>query len=326
MSGAIKRLDDRLLPAASTWLRRVVDRAQAAVDRLPLPVRPPASAAEAVVPAAPLGERLRGLDERHARRGVLGLVAEVPQLGAVVVALLLAVSAFTVAARQSDPGDDTGPGQRSRVEEGMNPGVALVGIRPGAPVLRYLEDAQERLQELAVTPDGSLLALISFDQYVTPTEAARLVEGTKPSRAFYAAHGKGVTPGTTAYASVIDITVDLPAQLRAAATSLLAEAKSHETFAASIVVTNSEQRAQKAEQIKDAKALRAQAAALGPSCSCVFAVLVRAKARDLLALSHRPGIRVVDPAEPGAQTGLLDFFPLRPETRVLAPTAGPDSP
>lgn len=324
MSGGIKRLDDRLLPPVAGWLRRLVDAVQSGVERLPLPERPaPEPIAEEAAPAVPLTERLRGLDERHARRGVLGLVADVPQLGAVLVALLLAVSAFTVAARQPSPGDDTGSG---RVDVSVNPGVALVGIRPGTPVIGYLEDAQERLQKLAATPDASLLALISFDQYITAAEAAQLAAPTKPTRAFYAPRGTGVAPGTTAYASVVNITVDLPAQLAAAANNLLREAKAQEAFAATIAGVNDEERAQKAEQLKDAKTLRAQAKALAPGCACVFAVLVRGPARVLLELSRRPGIRVVDPAPAGAQTGLLDFFPLRPETRVLAPTAGPDAP
>ena len=324
MSDGIRRLDDRLLPGAAQWLRRVVDRAQGGLDRLPRPAPAPEPAEQA--PALPWRERLHGLDQRHARSGLLGFIADVPQVGAVLVALILAVNAFTVAARQTSSTEAPSAGQPGRVEAGADPMVSLVGIRPGAPVAAYLADAQDRLQKLAVTPDASLLALISFDQYVTADEAAQLASPTKPTRAFYAPHGKGVAPGTTAYASVVDITVDLPAQLRAAAASLLREAKAQSDFAATIPGSNAEERAQKAQQLKDAAQLRAQAAALAPGCSCVFAVLVRGPARVLLDLSRRPGIRVVDAAPPGAQTGLLDFFPLRPETRVLAPTAGPNSP
>lgn len=324
MSDGIRRLDDRLLPGAAQWLRRVVDRGQALLDRLPRPA--PSQPEQDSAPQLPIRERLHQLDQRHARTGLLGLIAEVPQVGAVLVALILAINAFTVAARQSSPSNQASPGQPGRVEAGADPVVSLVGIRPGTPVAAYLADAQSRLERLAVTPDASLLALISFDQYVTAAEAAQLAAPTKPTRAFYAPHAKGVAPGTTAYASVVDITVDLPAQLRAAAASLLREAKAQADFAATIPGVNAEERAQKAQQLKDAAQLRAQAVALAPGCACVFAVLVRGPARVLFELSRRPGIRVVDPAPPGAQTGLLDFFPLRPETRVLAPSAGPNSP
>ncbi|MDQ1689462.1 MAG: hypothetical protein QOK42_2437, partial [Frankiaceae bacterium] len=40
----------------------------------------------------------------------------------------------------------------------------------------------------------------------------------------------------------------------------------------------------------------------------------------------RPGIRLIDPAPPGAQTGLLEFRPLRPEVQGVEPTVGPGAP
>ena len=327
MSG-VRKLDDRLLPAAAGRLRQVVDRAQVLLDRLPHAQPIDEQVDGATAPAVPVTQRLRGLDDRYARTGLLGFVAEVPQLAVVLVTLLLAISAFTVAARESAPGDTraNNAGQPDRVEAGADPSLAFVGIQPGAAVGPYIADANRRLDALSVTPDASLIGLMVFSRYVTPAQAADLAAPTRPTRAYYAPRGTGVSPGETAYASVVDIRVDLPAQLKAAAGQLMERVKQNESFAKAIPGNTAEERAQKAEQLRDAATWRAEAKALLGSCACVFAVVVRGPARVLAELARRPGVRLIDPAPPGSQTGLLEFRPLRPETTAVEPTAGPNAP
>ena len=58
----------------------------------------------------------------------------------------------------------------------------------------------------------------------------------------------------------------------------------------------------------------------------VFAVVIRAKAREMVELARQPGVRLIDPAPPGSQTALLEFRPLRPEVTAVEPTVGPGAP
>ncbi|MDX6274975.1 MAG: hypothetical protein QOJ92_2185 [Frankiales bacterium] len=317
----VRQLDDRLLPRPAAWLRRAATTLQAWVDRIPRP-EPQEDLPDEV--EVPLGTRLRALDDRYARSGPLGFLAEVPQLAAVLVTLLLSASAFTVAARQTPASQQAAsPGQPDRVE-GRDPSLAFVGIQPGAAVATYIDGARKRLDEIT-QPDASVVGLMVFDHYVTAAQAAQLADPTRPTRAYYATHGKEL-PGEPPYAPVVDIARDLPPQLKAAANQLMVLVKQNEQFAFTIAGNNAEERAQKAQLIRDARLWRTEAAVLRGPCACVFAVVVRGKARVLQELARRPGIRLIDPAPPGAQTGLLNFGPLRPEVTGVEPTVGPGRP
>jgi hypothetical protein len=322
----VRGLDDRWVPTAARRLRDLVSRVDRWLQLVPRPTWTDEDEVDEPTPAPSLWQRARDWDDRYARKGLLGFVAEVPQMGVVLVTLLLAVNAFTVAARQTTPEEQKAKTGSSGVNAGADPTQYFVGIQPGAPVATYIQDAKKRLEELAATPDGSVLGLMVFDRYVTPARAAQLVSLARPTQAYYAAQGKGVPPGETAYAPVVDVAVDLPKQLRATASQLMVRVKQNEQLAPTIPGINAEERAQKAELLRDAAGWRAQAAALSGSCACVFAVVIRAKAREMVELARQPGVRLIDPAPPGSQTALLEFRPLRPEVTAVEPTVGPGAP
>lgn len=326
-SGFPRRLDDRFVPGAALWLRGQVTKTRGWLDRIPWPEAPEVPE-QPDDPTPTFTERARTLDDRFARSGLLGFIAEVPQLAAVLVTLLLAISAFTVAARQSDQKPDSGTqGQTPGTETGADPTLALVGILPGTSVNEYVAQSQRELDKLNEgPPDASILALMTFDHYVTPAEAAKLAAPARPSRAYYAPRVKGLPPGETAFASVVDIAVDLPAQMFAAAGQLMIRVRQNEAFAKTIPGNTAEERVQKAEQLRDAAAWRKQAKALESKCACVFAVVVRAPARVLVGLAQRAGVRLIDPAPAGAQAALVEFRPLRPEIKDVEPSAPPDAP
>ena len=327
-SGLPRRLDDRFVPGAAGWLRDAVTTARSWLDRIPWPQPAPELPDEPEPePPLPWRQRAQALDDRYARSGLLGFIAEVPQLAVVLVTLLLAISAFTVADRQANQKQATSTtGQGTGPEAGADPTLALVGILPGTSVNDYISQSTRELDQLAVRPDASVLALMMFDHYVTPAEAAQLADPAQPTRAYYAPKAKGIPPGETAFASVVNIAVDLPAQMHAAAGQLLVRVKQNESFAAAIPGNTAEERAQKAEQLRDAATWRREAQSLQGTCACVFAVVIRAPARVLVGLARRAGVRVIDAAPAGAQASLVEFHPLRPETTGVEPSAPPAAP
>jgi hypothetical protein len=94
----------------------------------------------------------------------------------------------------------------------------------------------------------------------------------------------------------------------------LRDRKEFVNLAASISGQSREEQQFKAFYLDAAATALKEANAYGKSCACLFAALVRGKARDLAALPAIPGVRAVDIGAGDDDT--MQLQPLLPEQKV----------
>ncbi len=323
----LRRVDDRLLPQVARWMQHAADRLPRRPARPALPAHPPASAesADAIAATEPLAAprrrrgrggpapfilRLRQVDDRYARHGALGLLREVPQLGALALALLLLAGGATVYVRGTRPaatGDGGAGGPLSDTTLAVTIGPTI-GERADA----YVADSRSRLYQTAAgQPDGMSYAVVSFSQYLTVAQAARLVRGFEVADAFLR------VPAPPRQAPVrsaeINDMSELPQEMARQARQLIQEAAALEKVSATI--DNDPE--QKASNERDARRFRLEAGKLPQrDCLCVAGVVVRGKLRQLLQLALTAGVRAIDAAPPRASRTGVVFRPLLPDEKV----------
>jgi hypothetical protein len=313
--------------------KAVVPRLAAALHRIRGGVR----GASATIDAGRGGPRatMARLDRRYASRGVLGLVGDVPQVGAIGLALLLVIASVVTAVRISRPSS----GQDSGVDVPTvgGPRIATFGPFPGENIPAYISAAQSQLASLAATsPNEKIYALADFEVARTPDDAARALPGVEPALMFVRVHVSGATdyfpsaspdfadPAFRTALQVSSLGAQAPAAFGTIAAAL--DRNANDLLDMASTITADQDQAQKTTELSDARHYRAEAAALRSHCACVYAVVVRGTAQTLLHIVDSGLVRAVDPASPGLKLTEITWVPLRPETKVRQPQASSGGP
>jgi hypothetical protein len=319
----LRDLDDRYVPA----LARFVQRATAPLDRFrrarpPAPVTRPRPQARPVGPA-PVIVRLRGVDDRYARSGPLALLRDLPQLGYLAIGAIVLAGGATALQRSRnvdarDAGDqvvDTAPGGGDDLPD-LEEGDARVGPALGDDVVSYLGDAQAELRRRADRDDDDdhSWAVVSFVRYLDPTQLAATVKRTPPSFILFRVPPR---PGTQAEPEAPAPVKGDVTQATVSAFARVARDKRVEAAEKERLVTETANDPAFQKEYADLAAqYKREATALSGGCACVFAVIVKASADDLLRLSRVAGVRTVDIGPRNAEFKDLQFRGLLPEEKV----------
>ncbi|MCA1823690.1 MAG: hypothetical protein ABR520_04225 [Mycobacteriales bacterium] len=300
----LRSVDERALAASARVLRRAGRWAQGRWRGTHAAVRGTAA-------------RLGDVDRRYARRGPLAVLRDLPQAGAVVLALIFVAAAGTVL-------DRTGPAATTPSRSESAPPMpavpdGYVGPRLGDNVHAYAVAATARLRERALgAPDEHMYAVVSLTGYLSPRQLRALLGPLRPVRIFFR------VPPPPAQTAVNQgrITSDLLADAdhAFAVTSDIRRRAAVELRRAAAGISDADPAQQ--QRIKDydlqtARYLEHEARVLRPGCTCVFGVAVEGQARQLLALAAYPRVRLVDPGPQGAPLDQLVFRALLPEERKI---------
>jgi hypothetical protein len=163
---------------------------------------------------------------------------------------------------------------------------------------------------------------VDLRDYLTPAQAAAVI---------------GDLPAVRAYVRVpSDLATSVyPVSLRRTLPDLLTGMESQSRFAgqyaktyAQIVAGFTAHTAREKQQKRIYQALATAASyestqlARPATCTCVFALLVRATFPELTRLTGVPAVRVVDPATPTIPIDQLAVVPLRPDVTGVVPKPG----
>jgi hypothetical protein len=308
-------LDD-LEARLAAGLRGLVDGAAIRRERSRQVLRRTTASVLEPAPSSPL----RRLDDRFASHGPLALLRDVPQLGFLVVAAVLLTGSVVALDRSSTPHRATAIRQQA---DATLP--TTLGPAPGTRVADYLAQTQKRAQLVSESaPDKTFVALISFTSYLTPTQARALLGDLEVRKVMAHLHlsGAEVLPIPVTASMVPDLHVAFAA---------IAQRKEKDrvefvNLARTITGSSKEERTFKAFYLDAARTAGLEKKAYASKeCPCVFAALVRGKARELAGLPSLHGIRAVDIG--GADDDTLQLQPLLPEqavtvTRPVTPAQG----
>jgi hypothetical protein len=283
---ALRRLDERVLPAAAERLQRGVAAAR------------------------------RWGRARANASGVAGaVVRRKPALAASIVAVTLGAVLVAVAG-------DHGGGSTSG-KEPLPVAVASLGPVPGASVADYLRNAAFDLRHFGEIAKGrSTYAIVDLRAYRTPGQAATAFAGVDVVRAYVRVPHKKLP--TQVHSVALRGIGDLSNDLRTTAAVAAATAKSYAVLVSELHPRSRADRQVKARYAAQQRAAAYEARVLAHAdrCSCVFAVVVRADVARLAALIRVSAVRVVDPAPPTVALEALSIFPLEPEITTTVPKTG----
>ena len=317
----LRELDDRLVPRVAVALRRLLMRVPGARSRIAPPVDalPGGVGSPSTVSRAPVADPL---EERSGRGGLVGLVRDVPQLAALVVAaLFLSAGAFVL-----DRASDERAAERVETpvaEDSVTPSTAL-GPEVGAEVTSYLSRAREDVLALAESDaEGRYIALVLLADYVTPAELQSTLQGFGVGQVYLRA------PSAGELAEVIEVPTpnDPVSILRAVYERTAADKQEQErefrALAESIEGSAPQDADDRAAYLADADRVAAEAAAYAGQCACVFAAVVEGTAAALAELLDSPAVRGVEAAARGSALDALEIRPVWPEQQGVVPTPPP---
>ncbi len=302
---SLRDLDDRLVPRLAGGLRRLLDRAT------------PGRSASAA-----------GLEPDGAGRGgLLGLLRDVPQLAALLVAVVfLAAGGLFVLTRSGDDRAVPAPGRPAASSEpsGTSAGTVL-GPAEGTAIDDYLARAGDRTTQVATDdPDGRYAALVLLTDYATPAEVSSLLAGVEVRTVYVRAAPAGELAEVFEVSTPSELAPTLQAFYGGTASAKGEDATEFQGLADSIEATSEEENAAKEAYVADAQRASAEATAYSADCACVFTAVVVATAAALSELAGSPEVRGVELAGRGALVDQLQILPLQPEQQgVVAPPPGP---
>ena len=302
-------LDQRFVAAAAPKVARAVDGVGEAVRR---------TRETAASLASDVNLRdLNAIDEKYARKGLLALFREIPQLLAIVTGIVFMVGTLVAAhdVKQRQNADDqtvqTG-------DDGTNPfvpGTLALGPVIGRPALAYLRLAANSLTSASqADPDVQRLSLVTLSAYYRPAQAASILSGYVVNRAWVRDSGAGK--------QAPPMPVEVSGDLGAALTSFYARTAKGQGDAAEQyqqLADTSDDPQYKAFYGQFATLSRKQSRAFGHNCACVFAFVVTATPSQLLSLRSRPGVRSIEVAGKGAKLSNLDITTLLPAVKGVVP-------
>lgn len=333
MSRSGRRADDAFLRG----LQRLVGTRPSDTHHTGTPPSPAPADRRSVAPATgPRGRlpgRLRRLDDAGARGrlgGPLALLRDLPQLGLLVVALIVVAGGARVATRHRAASRQAAATQRDTLVPPTTTAVPtapapatvapVLGPDAGTDVASYLAARGAAAQALGRTlPGEQLLAVVSFTTLQRPSGVGAVVGGLAVDAALvHVPVSVRGAPRPTASGVVRGVPgLDEEALRRVLArqaTALEVDAADDQRQGETTQPVNADIQAQVQDFFDEAAGAREQAAALRDDGACVYAVLVGGSAAELAAVALRPGVRLVDPATgPG-------LAPADAQPRGLLPT------
>jgi hypothetical protein len=300
----LRSLDDRLVPRMAAGLRRLLD---------------------GVTPGRGGGPVTGPSDEEPSGQGaLLGLLRDVPQLAALLAAVVfLAVAGLFLLVRSGDDrlaAPTPGPTSSATARPSLAASDAVLGPRVGTGIDAYLARAAARTAQLAVQdPAARRLALVVLADYTTPQAVAELLEPVDVRHVYLRAPAAGELAEVFEVTTSGELAPTLSAFYDRTATAKQADAAEFQGLADSIEVTNEEEEEAKQAYLADVERAAAEAAAYAADCACVFAALVEGPARALVALADDPLVRGVEPADRSATLAGLQVFPLQPQHEGVVP-------
>jgi hypothetical protein len=191
-------------------------------------------------------------------------------------------------------------------------------------VATYIASTRTRARIVSQTsPDGTYVALVSFSSYLSAQQARQLLGDLEVKRVL--AHVQLPNAEVVPIPVSSTLVEDVGVTFTEIAKRKVRDRKEFINLASSITGTTKEEQQFKAFYLDAAKTALKESAAYSRSCPCVFAAMVRGRARDLAALQSLPGVRAVDVGNGDDDT--LHLQPLLPEqkvtvTRPATPAAG----
>ncbi len=302
--------DDRLLPRAAERLGASAARLSAHRDRW-----------RARPTAAPTFAGLRELDRRYASSGPLSVLRDVPQLGVVVIGLVLVAGAGTAVSReaasnrlvQQRTGVDPGPTGRA-ILPGGGEGAGTLGPAVGDRAATYAAGAAKGLAVAEQTaPDGVRVALVSFSTYQGPEQLRSMMSGYHVVRIYLRSALGGKGAAQLPFAVNGDLGVTLSESYAKAARGRADLQRSYLGYVDTLQVVAEQDRSLRDAYAALATAAGAEARAYRSGCQCVFAAVVSAAPSSLPTLRARIGVRAIQVAPAGALLASLRVSPLLPD-------------
>lgn len=302
----LKALDRRLVPVLAARLRGGLDRAEAGGARARAAGRRGATSATGAMVA---------LDDRLTRRGPLALAREVPQLALLVVAAVFLAGAGAALSLSRDEQ----PAQESQGRPAPGAARPVLGAPPGTDIDAALGAARAELVELVEQrPEATYVALVSLTGYLTPSQAAELLDDVPVQQVYLRASGAGPeselleVPLTGSVATVLEAVCERTAERRTQDAAQLT------MMGASVDPTSEQAEADRTDFEQEATRARLEALAFGGSCATAVGALVEGTAAQLAEVSA-PQVRGVQVGPPGAGASDVDVVPVLPDQRGVVP-------
>ncbi|HWC35159.1 MAG TPA: hypothetical protein VG650_10065 [Mycobacteriales bacterium] len=238
-----------------------------------------------------------------------------------VIAVALACVAFAAILISVTGGDDKGAVRPPGHAGPRLSSAHLLGPTTGSTVASYQAQASQRrgsLDQLAASQP--LVAVVDLAAYVTPEAVDQLLAGT-PGLAVVRGFAR-VPPPLDADVHVLlpSNQTDLAAGLSAAQQDAAQIALRYERELSRSITNPSTKLSEKvAAGAAQAAAARVDASGLGPSCGCVFAVVVMGPVGQLEQLAHQDAVRILDPAPVSATLSSLMIVPVEPQVTDTVP-------
>lgn len=238
-----------------------------------------------------------------------------------VIAVAVLCVAFAAILIAATGGDNEGPVRPPSHVGPKLTGAHLLGPAAGAQVSAYASTAAQRrssLNELASSQP--LIAVVDFNSYLTAQAIDQVLNGT-PGLEVVRGFAKVPPPRQADVHVLLPSTgVDLSAGLTAAqqAAGQFALHYEHE-LSRSITHPSARLTTKVAADAARAQAARTDAAGLGPTCGCVFSIVVSGPVGQLERLAQQDAVRILDPAPVAASLSSLMVVPLEPEVTDAVP-------
>lgn len=281
----LRRLDDRVLPAVRHGMHSLGQRAGRPFDVF------------------------RRLDDGVAGGRLAASIHRNRQFVALLAALIAFTGSFVHMQRLSDPSTTVADGQRGDrgvTGEAAESDAVAVGPSRGTDVETYVA---ERAAALASAPEGTRLAVVSFDAYRTAEEAEALVLDTVETH-----HVQLRIPLEDSEPLTVsvgeDIVTSVDAALGAEREAIAAEEEEFRQLLESGTVTDSEFESFYEAEVDRLTAVRNL---LDSGTGTVFAVVVEAPVERLRELTATDGVRLVDLAPEGTTPQDTAFYGLLPD-------------
>ena len=287
-SSGFQRLDDRWVPRLAATLHR-------------------------------LAGALRGGARRPTVRLVGAAATTEPALAGSIVAVLVAGVLLAGVGDPAASRDDTGSGPPTP----PTPIVATIGPTPGTSVASYLTKASFDLRHFGEISHGrSTYAVVDLRSFQTPAQATALFGAVQVVRAYVRVRA-GRLPMPVRSIPVQSASLIAPG-MRTAATIAAATAKSYAVLLAGLHPKTAAARKVKRRYAQMRRGAVIEAAALQHplTCSCIFALIVRADAVRLATLAAEPAVRAVDPGPLDVELTGLTALPLDPRVTRIVPGTG----
>jgi hypothetical protein len=287
-SAALARLDERALPMVAGVLRRASHAIRTVIG-----------------PQGVIGRRVAPWIRREP---VIAIAVACVAVAAVLIAATGGDSKTSVPAPR-----DVGP----RLAAG-----SPLGPVPGSTVSTYESQASARRGALTqLAGSQQLNAVVDLTAYTSPQAIEEMLADTPGIRVL-----RGfarVPPPQQANVHVLLTSADagLSTALTSAQQSAGEIALHYERLLSRSITEPSTALQEKVEAEADRAAVaRIDANGLGPTCDCVFAMVVAGPVAQLETLSRQAGVRILDPAPVGATLNSLMIVPLMPQvTETVKP-------